>query len=154
MCHFLCERPAIGVFATGDNLPDDEYALSISSQKKVTKDYNKLGFGAGGVIPLMYSHMLYHWGTMTFFKSEQELQDSTADNKPILPEISYTDLPMVPPDDSPSERLFGYPFSGRGKRKLLALEGGSATISAAKRVKRAASQKLQKKKTNLSTKGY
>ena len=142
------------MFATGHEPPNDEYALYISNYRKVPKDYNKLGFGAGGLVPLMYSNILYNWGTMTFFKSEQELRDSTADDKPILPEITYTDLPVVPPDESPSEQLLDYSFSGRRKRRLPVLEGGNATISAAKRVKRAASQKLHKKKTNISTKGY
>ena len=136
------------MFAIGDELPDDdEYALHMSTYRKVPKDYNKLGFGAGGLIPQMYSHILYNWGTMTFFKSEQELQDSTADNKPILPEITYADLAVVLPDES----HVNFQYNGRRKRKLLSLEGGNATISAAKRVKKAASQKVHKKKT---TKGY
>ena len=138
------------MFATGDEPPDDEYALYMSKYRKVPEDYNKLGFGAGGLVPLLYSHILYNWGTMTFFKSEQELQDSAADNKPILPEVTYTDLPIVPPD----EARVHCQYSGRCKRKLSTLEGGNATISAAKRVKRAASHKVHKKKANLSTKGY
>lgn len=116
--------------------------MHISGYRKVPKDYNKLGFGAGGLIPLMYSHIMYNWGTMTFFKL-----DSTADDKPILPEITYTDLPVVPQDESHID----YQYNGRRKRKLPALEEGNATISAAKRVKKAASQKVHKKKTS---KGY
>ena len=143
------------MFATG-TVCEDEYALHFPNSKKLSRDkkYNKLGFGAGGLPPLMYSHILYNWGTMTFFKSEQELKYPTTTNKPILPEVSYTDLPVVAPDEPPSNTSI--PYAGRAKRKLVTLEGSSATISAAKRVKRATTQKLQKKKVNLSTggKGY
>ena len=144
------------MFATGDLPPDDEGALPLPELRKVTKDYNKLGFGAGGLPPLMYSHIMYNWGTMTFFKSEQELLDSAADDKPILPEITYTDLPVVLPSDSPHDvkgQSHDHVLSGRLKRKLVTLDGGSATVSAAKRVKRAASQKLHKKKATLNKKG-
>ena len=140
------------MFASG-GVCEDEFALHLPNSKKVLKDKkcNKLGFGAGGLPPLMYSHILYNWGTMTFFKSEQELKYPTATNKPILPEVSYTDLPVVVPDEPHS-----IPYAGRPKRKLVALEGGSATVNAAKRIKKATTQKLQKKKDNLSTggKGY
>jgi len=136
------------MFAAGEEKPD-EGALHMPDCRKIPKDFNKLGFGAGGMVPLMYSHVLYNWGTMTFFKSEQELQDLAVDNKPILPEITYADLPVIPPDD-PLDDVNGqshnYSINGRHKRKLIALDGGSsATVSAAKRVKKAASQKLHKK---------
>ena len=120
----------------------------------MTKDFSKLGFGAGGLTPLLYSHILYNWSTMTFFKSEQELQDSTADDKLILPEITYTDLPVVLPDATSSDAT-GQTIGGRCKRQLHVLEGDSAIVSAAKRVKRAASQMLHKKRANLSgSNGY
>lgn len=138
----------------GDELPDDEGALHlIGGSRRLSKDYNKLGFGAGGVVPLMYSHLLYNWGTMTFFKSEEDFQDLTTDDEPILPEITYTDLPIVPPDDLTDEakRQPLYEMGGRSRQKRK-LDGISTTVSAAKRVKKAASQKVHKKKTNLSSK--
>lgn len=138
----------------GDELPDDEGALHlIGGSRRLSKDYNKLGFGAGGVVPLMYSHLLYNWGTMTFFKSEEDFQDLTTDDEPILPEITYTDLPIVPPDDLTDEakRQPLYEMGGRSRQKRK-LDGISTTVSAAKRVKKAASQKVHKKKTNLNSK--
>ena len=130
--------------------------MPVPEHKKATKDYNKLGFGAGGLPPSMFSHVMYNWGTMTFFKSEQELLDSAADDKPILPEITYTDLPMVLPNDSPHDvkgQSHDRLLYGRLKRKVVTLDGDSATVSAAKRVKKAASQKLHKKKATLNKKG-
>ena len=144
--------------ATGDITPDDEGALRVPGHRKESKDYNKLGFGAGGLPPLMYSNIMYNWATMTFFKSEQELQYLAADDKPILPEITYTNLPKVLPDDSSHNvkgKSHNLVISGRCKRKFVALDVDSATVSAAKRVKKAASQKLHKKKPKLSrSKGY
>lgn len=148
------------MFVKGEETNDDEFSLHMPSHRKVAKEeFNKLGFGAGGLCPLMYSHILYNWGTMTFFKSEQELQNSMgADDKPILPEITYTDLPVIPPDDLPSDAKgqssYNNVIGGRSKRKFAALDGDSVTVSAAKRVKKAASQVLHRKKANLNNKGY
>ena len=92
------------MFVTGEEI-NDEFALHMPNSRGVIKEeFNKLGFGAGGLCPLLYSHIMYNWSTMTFFRSVQELQNSTgADDKLILPEITYADLPAISPDDLPSD---------------------------------------------------
>jgi len=88
---------------------------------------------------------MYNWATLTFFKP------SSAKDDTYQHEITYTDVPAVimhsdSLDDHKQKPLLG----GRSKRRLVGTDGDSVIVSAAKRVKKAVTQAVQRNKL----KGY
>ena len=130
----------------------DEDALPFPKYRK-NENFDQLGFGAGGLSPSLFSHVIYNWGSVTFFKLTEK---NSASKDTYQHEITYTDIPTVDMssdslDDGKQQQVSRSVLTaGRPKRRLAGADGDSVVVSAAKRVKKAVSQAVQRNKS----KGY
>jgi len=136
------------LFTLGDETEDlsDEDAIPMPNSK-LEADFSKPGFGAGGLSPALFSHIMYNWGTLTLFNPTER---SSANYQH---EMTYKDVPaVVMPSDSLEDGKQKQVAAnvGRMKRRLVGTDGESVIVSAAKRVKKAVSQAVQRNKL----KGY